>query len=98
MNITKHAADVLTLTLEGRLDTTTAPELQDALLPAFEENKNVVLDFQAIEYVSSAGLRVLLMGAKKAKAMGGSQTLIHVPGEVREVFELTGFDSVLDFG
>lgn len=98
MTITKHSGDALTLALEGRLDTTTAPELQDALLAAFDENKQVVLDFQAIEYVSSAGLRVLLLGAKKAKALGGTQTLVHVPDEVQEVFELTGFDSVLTFG
>lgn len=98
MNITKTNGDALTLALEGRLDTTTAPQLQDALIPAFDENKAVVLDFAGIEYVSSAGLRVLLLGAKSAKAAGGTQTLVNVADEVREVFELTGFDGVLDFG
>ncbi|MDL2205540.1 STAS domain-containing protein [Eubacteriales bacterium OttesenSCG-928-N13] len=98
MNIEKTNGDALTLALSGRLDTTTAPLLQEALLPAFEENKNVVLDFEGIEYVSSAGLRVLLLGAKTAKAAGGSQTLVHVADEVQEVFELTGFDGVLSFG
>ena len=87
--------DALTLALEGRLDTTTAPQLQDVLMPAFEQSKTIVLDFAQIEYVSSAGLRVLLMGAKAAKASGGTQTLINVSGEVQEVFEMTGFDSVL---
>lgn len=98
MNITKFVGDALTLALSGRLDTSTAPQLQEVLVPAFEESGQVVLDFAGIEYVSSAGLRVLLLGAKAAKAAGGSQTLVHVSSEVMEVFELTGFDSVLEFG
>lgn len=98
MNIEKTVGDALTLSLSGRLDTSTAPKLQEALIPAFDESKRIVLDFAGIEYVSSAGLRVLLLGAKAAKAAGGTQTLINVSGEVMEVFELTGFDSVLSFG
>lgn len=97
MNIEKINGAVLTFKLSGRLDTTTAPLLQEELIPAFEESNNLMLDFGGIEYVSSAGLRVLLLGAKTAKAAGGTQTLQNVSSEVKEVFELTGFDTVLNF-
>ena len=85
----------LTLTLEGRLDTTTAPQLQDVLIPAFDETHDIKLDFAKLAYVSSAGLRVLLMGQKTAKAKGASMTLAGVSGEIMEVFEMTGFADML---
>ena len=84
------------LVLEGRLDTTTAPKLQEALVPAFDESKEVVLDFLKLAYVSSAGLRVLLMGQKAAKANGASMTITGVSDEIMEVFDMTGFSSILD--
>lgn len=96
MKISKINDEKLTLTISGRLDTTTATQLQEVLLPAFEENSDVILDFSDVEYVSSAGLRVLLMGAKAATAAKGTQILTNVSAEVREVFELTGFDTVLN--
>ena len=83
------------LSLSGRLDTTTAPQLQETLIPAFDGAKEVELDFAGLTYVSSAGLRVLLMGQKTAKAKGGSMTLTHVSGEIMEVFEMTGFADML---
>ena len=86
----------LTFALEGRLDTTTAPQLQDALIPAFDEAGDVVLDFASLAYVSSAGLRVLLMGQKTAKAKGVAMTLTSVPPEIMEVFEMTGFNSIFN--
>jgi anti-anti-sigma factor len=85
----------LTLALEGRLDTTTAPQLQDALIPAFDETKNIKLDFAKLAYVSSAGLRVLLIGQKTAKAKGATMTLTDVSEEIMEVFEMTGFADML---
>ncbi len=87
--------DKLTLALEGRLDTTTAPQLQDVLIPAFDEAKEITLDFSALAYVSSAGLRVLLMGQKEAKKKGGSMTICGVSEEIMEVFEMTGFADML---
>ena len=86
-----------TFTLEGRLDTSTAPKLQEALIPTFDEAKEVKLDFAKLAYVSSAGLRVLLMGQKAAKAKGGIMTLADVSNEIMEVFEMTGFDNMLSF-
>lgn len=83
------------LALDGRLDTTTAPQLQDVLIPLFDEAKEIALDFTKISYVSSAGLRVLLMGQKTAKSKGALMTLCGVSAEVMEVFEMTGFSDML---
>jgi anti-anti-sigma factor len=97
MNIQKaQNGESTTLTLSGRLDTTTATQLQTALIPEFDAAKTVVLDFAGLEYVSSAGLRVLLMGEKTAKAKGCKQTLVNVSEEIMEVFEMTGFAGILN--
>ena len=85
----------LTLALEGRLDTTTSSKLENALIPAFDEAKEITLAFAKVEYVSSAGLRVLLMGQKEAKKKGASMTLTGVSEDIMEVFEMTGFADML---
>jgi anti-anti-sigma factor len=96
MTITKTKdGDTLVLALEGRLDTTTAPQLQEALIPEFDQEKKIRLDFKELAYVSSAGLRVLLMGEKTAQGKGGVMTLVNVSSEILEVFEMTGFSDVL---
>ena len=77
-----------TVMLSGRLDTTTAPELD-----VFAE-KELVLDFADLEYISSAGLRVLLK-LQKVMNKKGSMKLIHVGEVVKEVFEITGFTDIL---
>jgi anti-anti-sigma factor len=87
--------DKLTLSLEGRLDTVTAPGLQDALIPAFDTANEIRLDFTKLAYVSSAGLRVLLVGQKTAKAKNASMTLYGVSEEIMEVFDMTGFSDML---
>lgn len=84
-----------TLALSGRLDTTTAPQLQPVLLGAIQAGGPVELDFGGIEYVSSAGLRVLLLGQKAAQAGGGSLVLRNVSPDVMEVFDMTGFSGIL---
>lgn len=86
----------ITLTPDGRLDATTAPRLQDALLPAFGEAKEIELDFSKLAYISSAGLRVLLLGQKEAKKTGGSMTLRGVSADIMEVLEMTGFADMLN--
>jgi anti-anti-sigma factor len=87
----------LTLSLNGRLDSTTAPQLQDILIPAFDETGEVELNFAELAYVSSAGLRVLLMALKTAKAKGASMAISGVSQEIMEVFEMTGFSEMLTF-
>lgn len=80
--------------IEGRLDTTTAPTLDNKVNEIVEETKNLILDFKKLEYISSAGLRVLL-GAQKKMQKIGSMKLINVCEEVMEVFEMTGFADIL---
>ena len=89
--------EITTLALSGRLDTTASPALQDALMPKLGHKKHVVLDFAKLDYISSAGLRVLLLGEKTAKAQEGKQTLTNVSPDVMGVFEMTGFSTILHF-
>ncbi|MBO4547390.1 MAG: STAS domain-containing protein [Treponema sp.] len=88
-------ANKLTIELSGRLDTTTAPQLEEALASALDGVKDLVFDFNQIQYISSAGLRVLLNTQKKISAAGGSMKLVGVNDVVREVFEVTGFINIL---
>lgn len=96
MTIEKQfAGNVLTLVLEGRLDTTTAPLLEKELKESLGGIASLILDFAKIEYISSAGLRVLLF-AQKTMAKQGTMKLIHVNADVQAVFDLTGFSSLLN--
>jgi anti-anti-sigma factor len=98
MNINRtRYGDNITLALTGRLDTATAPELLEAIVYEFRSAKQITLDFAGLDYVSSAGLRVLLMGEITAKSKKGKQVLINVSAEVMELFETTGFSGVLHF-
>jgi len=81
--------------LVGQIDTRTAPELQETLIPEFDTAKEIMLDLSEVTYVSSAGLRILLLGEKTAKAKSCLMTLTGVSEEVMEVFEMTGFDEIL---
>ena len=80
--------------LEGRLDTVTAPELEEALKESLSGVKELTLDFEKLEYISSAGLRVLL-SAQKTMTKQGSMKLIHVGETIMEIFEVTGFIDIL---
>lgn len=84
----------LTLALEGRLDTTTTPQLEEALKTSLAEISDLVLDFEKLEYISSAGLRVVL-AAQKQMQQQGSMVVCHVNEMVMEVFDLTGFADIL---
>lgn len=80
--------------LEGRLDTTTAPELESDLKSFIDSITSLIFDFEKLEYISSAGLRVLLT-AQKVMTKQGSMKLIHVKEDVNEIFEVTGFSDIL---
>jgi len=96
MNINRINTEEKTIfALEGRLDTTTAPQLQSALIPEFDTSIEIELNFCDLVYVSSAGLRVLLMGEKTAKAKGAKLVITNVSAEIIEVFEMTGFSEIL---
>ena len=96
MTIQKDLADnTLTLAVEGRLDTTTAPELEAVLKENMDKVQALVLDFSELEYISSAGLRVLLM-AQKAMAAKDGMKVSGVNPLIHEIFEVTGFTDILD--
>ena len=84
----------LTLFLEGRLDTTTAPELEAVVDTALTDVETLVLDLEQLEYVSSAGLRVFLKAKKLMNTKGIMQT-IHVNATIMEVFDITGFVDIM---
>jgi anti-sigma B factor antagonist len=84
----------LILTLAGRLDTMTSKQLEREIA-SLDGKESVILDFAQLEYVSSAGLRVLLAMQKKMNTQGGRMKLTGVQPEVNEVFEITGFSGVL---
>lgn len=86
----------LTLWLHGRLDTSTAPQLQQVVDTELEGIKDLQIDMEQLEYVSSAGLRVLLSASKKMKAAEGNMTIYHVNKDVMEVFEITGFKDIMN--
>ena len=86
----------ITLALDGRLDTATAPSLQEVLIPAINEVSEVILDFSDLAYISSAGLRVLLMGEKATKSGDSKMTLTNVSEEIMEIFDMTGFADMLN--
>ena len=95
MDIKKTKNDTtLTLAIQGRIDTTTAPQLEAELRSEIDGVTELYLDFTGVEYISSAGLRVLL-SAQKLMSRQGKMVLSHVNESVMEVFEVTGFSDIL---
>ena len=94
LKIEKKNTETKTLALIGRLDTVTAPELEAEISAILSTAESLVLDMEKLEYISSAGLRVILKTQKALKQKAGLK-LIHVSDEVREVFEITGFSDFL---
>ena len=90
----KRNAEETIIELVGRLDTTTAPALDKTVNEDIKDTKNLVFDIKGLEYISSAGLRVIL-GAQKKMQKIGSMKVINVCDSVMEVFEMTGFADIL---
>jgi anti-sigma B factor antagonist len=93
--ILKHG-DELIIKLVGRLDTTTSPELDKRIKEEQIEEKLVILDFSELEYISSAGLRILLALKKNLEASGKQLEIHNINAVVKEVFEVTGFINILN--
>ena len=93
--ILKHG-DELIIKLVGRLDTTTSPELDKKIKEEQIEEKLVILDFAELEYISSAGLRILLALKKNLEASGKQLEIHNINAVVKEVFEVTGFINILN--
>ena len=95
MTIEKNlSASSLTVAVAGRLDTTTAPELENELKTSLDGVTSLILDFAALDYLSSAGLRVLL-AAQKTMNKQGTMVIRNVNETIAEIFEVTGFADIL---
>ena len=95
LNITRKGEGTkVEFALEGRLDTVTAPDLEKVLNESLSGMEELILDFAGLEYISSAGLRVLL-SAQKVMNRQGKMTLRHVNETIMEIFEVTGFSDIL---
>ena len=93
IEIKRNGAET-TIELVGRLDTTTAPALDKTIQEDLGDTKHLMLDIKGLEYISSAGLRVLLSAQKKMQKIG-SMKVANVREEIMEVFEMTGFADIL---
>lgn len=93
--IKKQDGTTLTVALEGRLDTVTSPHLEGELRTAVNGVKELIFDLTGLEYISSAGLRVLL-SAQKVMSRQGKMTIRNVKPEIMEIFEVTGFVDILN--
>ncbi len=91
----KQEGTTLTVSLNGRLDTTTAPQLEGELRTAVEGITELIFDLKDLAYVSSAGLRVLL-SAQKVMNRQGNMTIRNASEEIMEIFEVTGFVDILN--
>lgn len=95
LNITKNAnGNALSVILEGRLDTTTAPQLEAQLQDSLSGVTDLKFDLAKLEYISSAGLRVLL-SSQKIMNKQGSMVISNASDEVKEIFDVTGFSDIL---
>ena len=93
---TKEKSGVVILAISGRLDAVTVSDAEASLNDLIDGGRDkVIIDFTSLEYISSAGLRFVLAGAKKLQAKGGSLLLVGLSGVVKEVFELAGFYDLL---
>ena len=96
MKITKNMEGTkLTFALEGRLDTTTSPQLETEMHPDIDSATEVTFDLEKLQYISSAGLRVLL-SAQKIMNKQGSMTIRNVCPEIMDIFDVTGFVDILN--
>jgi len=98
MNISKRSiGEILAVDIDGKLDTTTSSEALDQLLLCLEDSPaRVLISLVSLEFVSSAGLRVILRVAKRVRAYGGTLKVSGAQGVVKDVLEISGFDSLLD--
>ena len=93
----KQDGEIFVVELEGRMDTNTSPEFQKEMETYYSrEGFKMILDFDKLDFVSSAGLRVLLLIQKKSKALNGSLVIKNVKPEIQEVFDMTGFSDILN--
>ena len=88
----------LTVRVQGKLDAQSSPDLEHAMSPALGDATSVVFDLEGLEYISSAGLRILFAVFKLMAKSGGEMKVVNVGDEVRDVLEMSGFASIYGFG
>jgi anti-sigma B factor antagonist len=98
MEISENKVDnIIVVSLGGRIDSTAAVEFEEKLIKYVDAGaRTMVVDFQKVQFISSAGLRVLLLAAKKVKPYGGKIILSGMSKDVREVFDISGFSSIFE--
>lgn len=97
MDINESQQDNATvISLSGRLDSSTSAQFEQYILGKIDSGVRLIVDFSLLDYISSAGLRVLLLAAKKVKQAGGRLILCSLKPHIREVFEISGFLAILD--
>ena len=96
MNISKTWENgILTIALDGKMDITTAPDLEQVVMNDLDGVTRLIMDFEKLTYISSAGLRVLLIAQKKMTGQGGSMEVVHVNEMVMEVMTAMGFADIM---
>jgi anti-sigma B factor antagonist len=96
MNISQDIkGEVMFLGLTGRFDATTTAEFESKIKEIIKQNKKLAIDFLNLDYINSSGLRVILMAAKELKKVGGKLVLFGMKEHIREVFDITGFSSII---
>lgn len=97
MNIdTRNQEDIMVISLKGRLDTDAASETQTRLLELLDDGRDkILIDLMTMDYISSVGLRVLLVIAKKLSQKGSALRVCHLNDTVRNVFEISGFEKLI---
>ncbi|MGM0414692.1 MAG: STAS domain-containing protein [Bacillota bacterium] len=91
----KEKNDIKIIKLNGDLDNTSSEQTRDVIMEEIEDNCRIIIDMENCQYVSSAGLRVLMIFAKKIKTVQGQGVLANIVSEVEEVMEMTGFGHML---
>lgn len=89
--LVKNSGDIAIVEVEGSIDSKTAPDLQQSILEIIDETHKIILDLSQVSFVSSAGLRVLLLVYRQLKAKDGKVVLVGVSEEIKEVMFMTGF-------
>ncbi len=96
MNIEEiRIGDKLQLNVDGKIDSFSSQEFQNAVLSGFQKSKDLIINLEKVKHITSIGLRALLLGKKTADSKGGSLTVINPNEDVKEIFRVTGFDSIL---
>lgn len=87
--------DVLNIKVKGRLDVTSSPEMEEELNPYLPETREIVMDLGSVDYISSAGIRLLLATEQYLEGRGGSMKLINVNDHIYKVFDMVGFANLM---